>query len=139
VWFLYAWSEERAAIRLFSLTRMKNTALTNERFTLPKDFDYQANNDGSFFGVFSGEKKRFKVAFAPFAAKDIQDRVWAKDQKIHEQEDGEEIIIEFTSAQYNKVLSWVLSYGGGSHPIEPPELVEEWKAHIFEMYEMVKQ
>jgi predicted DNA-binding transcriptional regulator YafY len=139
VWFLYAWSEERAALRLFSLTRMKNAALTNERFTLPKDFDYQVHNDGSYFGVFAGEKKRFKIAFDPFAAKDIQDRVWAKDQKIHGQKDGEEIIIEFTSTQYNKVLSWVLSYGSGAWPLEPSELVEDWETHTLGMYEMVNQ
>jgi predicted DNA-binding transcriptional regulator YafY len=139
VWFLYAWSEERTAIRMFSLTRMKNAALTNERFKLPKDFDYRAHNDGSYFGVFTGAKNRFKIAFDSFAEKDIQDRLWAKDQKIHGQKDGEGIIIEFTSTQYHKVLSWVLSYGCGAQPLEPPELVEDWEAHIAGMYEMVNQ
>jgi predicted DNA-binding transcriptional regulator YafY len=136
VWFLYAWSEERSAIRIFSLTRMKNAAMTNERFKLPKNFDYCANNDGSFFGVFAGEKKHFTIAFDRYAAKDIQDRLWAKDQNIYQEDD--EVIIEFTSSQYNKVLSWVLSFGSGARPIEPPELAEEWEEHIYGLYEMVK-
>jgi predicted DNA-binding transcriptional regulator YafY len=134
VWFLYGYAEERSAIRIFSLSRMKNISLTNERFNLPKDFDYCTQNDGSYFGIFAGEKQRFKIAFNEFAAQDIHDRLWAKDQKITEQEEGEGIIIEFTSTQYGKVLSWVLSFGSGASPVEPPELVEQWKENILELY-----
>jgi predicted DNA-binding transcriptional regulator YafY len=137
VWFLYAWSEERSAIRIFSLSRMKNAALTNERFKLPKNFDYRAQNDGSFFGVFAGEKKRFKIAFDCYAAIDIQDRLWAKDQKISDGDNGG-IVIGFSSSQYNKVLSWVLSFGSGARPIEPSELVEEWQVQIRWLYEMIE-
>ena len=60
-WYLYAYSEERAAMRLFSLSRIQKASLTNERFTLPKDFDYSGKNDGSYFGVFIGAKKRYKI------------------------------------------------------------------------------
>jgi predicted DNA-binding transcriptional regulator YafY len=137
-WFLYGYAEERSAIRLFSLSRMKNTSLTNEHFTLPKDFDYGIKNDGSYFGVFLGEKMRYKIAFASNASIDIRERIWAADQKIEENEDGTGIIIDFTSTQYQKVLSWVLSYGISARPIEPPELVNEWKKNIFALYEKVK-
>jgi predicted DNA-binding transcriptional regulator YafY len=137
-WFLYGYSEERSAIRIFSLTRMKDTAITNEHFQLPKNFDYRVQNDGSYFGVFAGGKQHFKITFNAFAARDILDRLWAKDQKITGHEDGEGIYIEFTSTQYNKVLSWVLSFGIGASPVEPPDLVEEWTQHILELYEEVK-
>ncbi|MDR2757900.1 MAG: WYL domain-containing protein [Spirochaetaceae bacterium] len=137
-WFLYGHAEERSAIRIFSLSRMKNVSITNESFSLPKDFDYCTQNDGSCFGIFTGEKRRFKIAFNEFVAKDIRDRLWAKDQKITEQKDDEGIIIEFTSTQYDKVLSWVLSFGSEASPIEPPELVEQWKENILELYECVK-
>jgi predicted DNA-binding transcriptional regulator YafY len=137
VWFLYGYAEERSAIRIFYLSRMKHVSLTNETFKLPKDFDYCAQNEGSYFGIFAGEKKRFKIAFDAFAAKSIQDRLWAKDQKITELENDEGITIEFTSTQYGKVLSWVLSFGSEASPIEPPELVEQWKENIFELYEYI--
>jgi predicted DNA-binding transcriptional regulator YafY len=133
-WFLYGYAEERSAIRIFSLNRIKNAAITNESFKLPEDFEYAAQNDSSYFGIFAGAKRRFKIAFNEFAAADIHDRLWAKDQTITEPEDGEGIIIEFTSTQYGKVLSWVLSFGSGANPVEPPELVEEWKENILELY-----
>jgi predicted DNA-binding transcriptional regulator YafY len=136
-WFLYGYAEERAAIRLFSLSRMINISLTNERFRLPKDFEYKIKNDGSYFGVFLGEKKRYKIAFAPNAAIEIRERKWAADQKI--ESNGDRIIIDFTSTQDQKVLSWVLSYGRSVRPIEPPELVKEWKSNILALYEKVKE
>lgn len=137
VWFLYGYAEERSAIRIFSLSRMKNVSITNESFKLPEDFDYCTQNDGSYFGIFTGEKRFFKIAFSELAAKDIQNRLWAKDQKITELEDDEGITIEFTSTQYGKVLSWVLSFGSGASPVEPLELVEQWKENILELYEYI--
>jgi predicted DNA-binding transcriptional regulator YafY len=137
-WFLYGYAEERSAIRIFSLSRMKNVSMTNESFKLPKDFDYCTQNDGSYFGIFAGEKRCFKIAFNKFTANDIQNRLWAKDQKITELEDDEGITIEFTSTQYDKILSWILSFGSEASPIEPPELVEQWKENILELYEYIK-
>jgi predicted DNA-binding transcriptional regulator YafY len=137
VWSLYGYAEERSAIRIFSLSRMKNVSITNESFNLPTDFDYCTQNDGSYFGVFAREKQRFKIAFNEFVAKDIHDRLWTKDQKITELENDEGITVEFTSIQYGKVLSWVLSFGSGASPVEPPELVEQWKENILELYECI--
>jgi hypothetical protein len=48
-------------------------------------------------------------------------------------------MIEFTSTQYGKVLSWVLSFGSGASPVEPPELVKQWKENIFELYECIRK
>jgi predicted DNA-binding transcriptional regulator YafY len=137
-WFLYGYAEKRSAIRIFSLSRMKSVSITNETFTLPKDFDYRTQNDNSYFGISAEEKRRFKITFNKFAAKDIYDRLWAKDQKITELEDGGGITIEFTSTQCGKVLSWVLSFGSGAVPVEPPELVEQWKENIIELYGRIK-
>jgi len=139
VWYIYGYSEERSAMRFFSLSRIKNASLTNERFTLPKDFDYITKNDGSYFGVFLGKKKRYKIAFASNASIEIKERKWAADQKIEERKDGTGIIINFSSTQYPKILSWVLSYGISARPIEPPELVHEWEKNIIALYEKVKK
>jgi predicted DNA-binding transcriptional regulator YafY len=56
IWYLYGYSEEREATRLFSVQRIKNAALTNETFKLPQDFDYNTKNSTSHFGIFEGEK-----------------------------------------------------------------------------------
>jgi predicted DNA-binding transcriptional regulator YafY len=136
VWFLYGYAEERSVIRFFSLSRLKNASLTNERFTLPKDFEYSKKNEGSYFGVFFGKKKHYKIAFTSRAAIDVQERKWAADQKIDIKKEGT-VIIDFTCTQDMKVLPWVLSYGMNARPIQPPELVKEWKENIVALYEKI--
>jgi len=138
VWYIYGYSEERSAMRFFSLSRLKNAALTNEHFSLPKDFDYCAKNDGSYFGVFLGEKKSYKIEFSSEAAIEIQERKWAVDQKIETPKNRDRIIMTFSSTQYQKVLAWVLSFGINARPVEPAELVNGWKKNIAALYEKVK-
>jgi predicted nucleic acid-binding protein len=41
--------------------------------------------------------------------------------------------------QYNKVLSWVLSFGAEARPVAPALLVKEWKEHITALYKSVKR
>jgi predicted DNA-binding transcriptional regulator YafY len=36
VWFLYGYAEERSAIRIFTLSRIKHISLANERFNLTR-------------------------------------------------------------------------------------------------------
>jgi predicted DNA-binding transcriptional regulator YafY len=135
VWYLYGYAEERKDIRVFSLPRMKNAVLTDTVFSLPKEYDYGLQNNNGSFGVFAGgNKKRYSIAFYDDSVMWIKERVWAKDQKTEETGDG--IIISFTSTQYHKVLEWVLSRGGCAKPLEPLELVNDWKKHIKKMIDI---
>jgi predicted DNA-binding transcriptional regulator YafY len=132
VWYLYGYSEERKAIRLFSLSRMKNAVLTKDRFELPKNFDYTKSTGNSYFGVFAGQEKiQFAIDCYEDAIIYAKERQWADDQKIVENDDG--ITIKFSSTQYHKVLKWVLSCGCNAIPIKPKQLVDDWKRHAKEM------
>jgi predicted DNA-binding transcriptional regulator YafY len=133
VWYLYGYSEEREATRLFSLQRMKNVALTNETFKLPQDFDYNAKNNNSHFGVFEGKKQNYRIQFSNDVLPEIEERQWADDQKI-EYADDECFYLDFSSTQFEKVLSWVLSFGYSAEPVEPQHLVAAWEWHIKELY-----
>jgi predicted DNA-binding transcriptional regulator YafY len=135
VWFLYGYAEERSAVRMFNLLRMQNAALTSETFKLPENYDYVAQTDGSYFGVFVGEKYRFRIAFGTISGRLVKERKWAADQEIEETENG--IVIEFTSTQYDRVLEWILSRGMDAYPLEPAVLVEEWEMHVRGMMERV--
>ena len=138
VWYLYGYAEERKGLRVFSLCRMKNLNLTREPFTLPNDFDYRTNTKGSYFGVFSGQKKyRFKIAFYDHSVVWVKDRQWADDQKITETDDG--IIISFTSTLFEKVAEWVMSRGCNARPLEPELLVNFWFNQIDQMKKMARE
>jgi predicted DNA-binding transcriptional regulator YafY len=143
LWFLYGYAEERKAPRLFSLARIKNAALTEDSFTLPADYDYRTRHsnaaDGSFFGVFAGEKRRhFRLVFYGESVVWAGDRKWAADQRTEplKTENGECLLLDFTSTQYGKVLEWMLSQGANVRPLEPEELVADWKWHIDEMQKL---
>jgi len=136
LWYLYGFSEERKAARIFSLPRIKNARLSKESFTLPKNFHYADFTGDSYFGVFIGlEKRHYVINCYEDAVIYASDRQWAADQKITEIEDG--IKLEFTSTQYDKVLKWVLSCGCSAVPQKPQKLVEDWKRHITRMRKLV--
>jgi predicted DNA-binding transcriptional regulator YafY len=138
VWYLYGYAEERRAIRIFSLSRMRHAALSAVTFTLPEDYDYCSRVDGSNFGVFAGEKKyRFSIAFYDDSAMWVRERRWAADQIIEETDDG--TVIAFTSTQYYKVLEWALSQGCYAKPLEPEVLIRDWKIHVTEMAKTAAQ
>jgi predicted DNA-binding transcriptional regulator YafY len=135
VWYLYGYAEERKETRIFSLPRIQQIALTDDRFTLPPDFDYRRQNTNSYFGVFAGGKKqKFRIAFYDESVIWIRERHWAADQEITESDDG--VIVSFTSTQYNKVLEWVLSRGCTAEPLAPPELIGDWRRHIAGLWKM---
>ena len=136
IWLLFGFSEERGATRLFSLSRITDPKLTNEVFTLPKNYSYGDFTSDSYFGVFIGqEKKTFVIDCYDEAAHFASERQWAADQKIIKNDDC--ITIQFSSTQYYKVLRWALSFGANAIPRKPKKLVDEWKWHIQELKQQV--
>jgi predicted DNA-binding transcriptional regulator YafY len=138
VWYLYGFAEERKAVRIFSLSKIKNAQITKDVFTLPKNYKYADFSGESYFGVFIGQNKQhFAVDFYEDSIPFVEERQWAADQKIIEKDDR--ITIEFTSTQYDKVLRWVLSCGCNAVPQKPKKLVDDWKQHINEMKKLLKK
>jgi predicted DNA-binding transcriptional regulator YafY len=135
LWFLYGYAEERRAVRVFSLPRIKNPVLTENFFKLPADFDYRKNNGDSRFGIFAGRKKQqYRIALYEEAVSWAADRQWAADQRIETK--AGRCTLSFSSVQFNKVLEWVLSQGCAAKPLEPKELVDAWKDTVRTMGEM---
>ena len=138
VWYLYGFSVERKATRIFSVSRISNIKITNDVFTLPKDFNYSNFSGDSYFGVFIGqEKMKFVIDFYEEAIVYITERQWAADQKITDNDEG--ITIEFASSQYDKIKKWVLSFGCYAVPKKPKKLVDDWNWHVLEMRKMVSK
>jgi hypothetical protein len=123
---------------MFSLSRIRNITVTNDKFNLPRNYDYSEQADGSYFGVFAGqEKEHFRVAFYGDYVLWARERLWAADQKVEDTADG--VIIDFSSAQYGKVLEWILSKGAWAVPLEPEKLVRDWEWNIEQMKKNLKK
>ena len=51
--------------------------------------------------------------------------------------DENTIEITFSSTQYMKILEWILQQGCNAKPLEPKELVDEWKSQVTQMFKMI--
>jgi len=136
-WYLYAYSKEGKGTRMYSLPRIRNIKIEKETFKYTASADFRFQIENSFFGAYSEEKKRrFKIAFYNDGAMRIRERIWAADQRIKETEEG--VILSFSSRQYGKVLELVLANGRDAVPLEPAELVKDWKENLKEMVKRAK-
>jgi predicted DNA-binding transcriptional regulator YafY len=136
-WLLYAYDENKNAMRMFSLSRVRDVNRTGAFFAIPKNFDYRAQEGRSYFGIFSGSKT-FKVVIDIAGDPEwIRERQWAPDQRIREKTDGIELM--FTTNQLQKTLEWILAQGPRARPIAPQELVEQWKQTVHAMVKRAEE
>jgi len=137
--FLFGWSEERNAERLFSLRRISNLLITDETYKLPDNIDFTSRCGGGKFGAFTGGKKeRCTIRFYSSARNMVKGCCWADDQVLTDGiEDGEPYTdITFTSSQTGKVLEWALSQGYNAYPMEPEWMFKRWKENAQWMAEV---
>lgn len=129
--FLWGYSEERNACRIFNLTRMKCVVVTTRTFELPPDYSFEKHLDGGRFGAFvQGESEEYKIEFYAYGRPFVKSCIWADDQRLEDDDDRNVTTITFHSNQMNAILEWVLSQGAYSKPLAPPKLVDDWKSHV---------
>lgn len=131
-WNLHALDVIKNGRRRYSLSEMKNIQLTKEVFRLPKDYDFRKMTMGSFGCMCHDTKLDYKIHLHGYAARVSKNRVWGENQTITPDKknpgpDGDGIILSFTSNQLFAIQSWVWKWAGEAWPIEPKELVDDWK------------
>lgn len=137
--FLFGYSEERKAERLFSLGRIETLKVSDKTFKVPKNYDFESRCGGGKFGAFKGgENVRCTITFFGESRAIAKDTVWADDQTIKDNEKENSTTISFTSTQAYKFLEWTLSQGKNAVPVEPDWLVEEWIDHVKGMSQFCK-
>lgn len=131
---LFGYAEECGAERVFVLSRMADVAVTERGFALPEDFDFAGRCGGGRFGAFSTEKRtRYRIAFYGNGRARVRECVWADDQTLTE--GREATTLTFSASQGDRVLEWVLSFGGNAKPLAPRRFVEQWEEQVHSMQE----
>ena len=134
-WNLHGLDIVKRAKRRYSLEKIKNLKITNEVFSLPKDYDFRTMTLGAF-GCMSDEKfLDYKIHLHGYAARYARGKVWGENQSITPdrknpgpEKDG--IILSFRTNQLMCVQRWVWKWADEAWPIEPKELVEDWKEKL---------
>lgn len=137
--FLFGYDLNKYAERMFSLNRMKNIVVTDEKFELPEDYDFSSRCGGGKFGSFINEDSvDFTIDFYGNARQYVKECIWADNQVVTDFNDDMKTRIEFSSTQWLKVKEWILAQGENAVPIAPDWFVENWKKTIKTMLEKSK-
>ncbi len=107
---------------MFVLDRINTVTVTDERFTIPKDF----NLDGFMrhsFKVMHDELYTVKVRISSGWARWVREKIWHESQKVTKLPDGT-LEISFRVAGLDEIKRWILSFGPEAAVLEPEKLKE---------------
>ena len=113
----------RNDMRVFAVDRIRSVSLTNCRFEIPEDFDFEAFTQTAFNMIW-GETQEVKIRFSASQAPYIRERTWHPSQKIDTEPDGS-IILTLKVADLGEVKFWLIGFGVEATVLSPIELAEE--------------
>jgi predicted DNA-binding transcriptional regulator YafY len=118
----------REEVRMFVLDRIKAVTMTDERFTMPKDFhldDFMRHS----FKVMHDELYTVKVRISPGWARWVGEKIWHESQKTTKNRDGS-LEMTFRVAGLDEIKRWVLSFGPEAQVLEPSRLKQMIRADL---------
>ena len=107
-------------LRVFAVERILSAKLTNRRFEISNDFDFEKFTQTAFSMVW-GEPQEVKIRFAPSQAPYIKERTWHSSQKIESQSD-EGVILTIHVADLDEVKRWLIGFGAEAEVLHPDGL-----------------
>ena len=107
---------------MFVLDRIKMLKVTDERFTVPKDFNLD-NFMRHSFKVMHDELYTVKVKISPGWARWVAEKIWHESQKVTRLADGG-LEITFRVAGLDEIRRWILSFVPECRVLEPEKLKE---------------
>lgn len=110
-------------LRTFAVERMQSAKLTNRRFEIPPDFNFDEFQKTAF-SVIWGEPQEVKIRFSSSQAPYIRERTWHPSQQIETCGDGS-IILTLKVADLWEVKRWLIGFGAEAEVLLPLELREE--------------
>jgi len=122
-------------LRTFAIDRIHSGMLTNRRFEIPPDFDFEEFQKTAF-NVIWGEPQEVKIRFSPAQAPYIRERTWHPSQRIDPEPDGG-IILTFKVADLWEVKFWLIGFGAEAEVLEPAALRDDVTAECLEVVQRV--
>lgn len=120
--YLVGHDHREDALRTFAVERIQSAKLSNRRFEIPPDFNFEEFKKTAFNMVW-GEPQEVKIRFSPSQAPYIRERTWHPTQKIEPQPDGG-IVLTLRVADLDEIKRWLIGFGSEAWVLEPQELRE---------------
>ena len=149
-WDLWALHGKEKKKKFFNLCRISKVEIVKEKFVLEDNFDFRKatpGNFGCYIEQFEDPENKnngyglthYKIRFrkGSYAANFVTERKWGKNDKYTVNDDS--IDVEFDSNQGVLILKWVLGWGEDAIPLEPEQLVNDWKEKVSGMADNLKK
>jgi predicted DNA-binding transcriptional regulator YafY len=118
--YLVGHDHEENDLRTFAVERIQSAKLTNRRFEIPPDFDFEEFQKTAF-NVIWGEPQVVKIRFSASQAPYIRERTWHPSQQIDTQPDGR-IILTLRVGDLWEVKRWLIGFGAAAEVLVPDSL-----------------
>jgi predicted DNA-binding transcriptional regulator YafY len=120
--YLLGYVPEYSAVRTFSMDRVQDMSLLEERFTPIEEL-----GDAAFphsLGVHSGPPERVEIRFEPAVADYVRAREWHPSQALHDAASGG-VDMTLDVCLDRALQSWILSFGPFARVVAPESLARE--------------
>ncbi len=108
-------------IRTFKLERLESASVLSETYTIPDDFDPDAQRASSW-GIMSGPKiQEVVLRFTPASRPYVLERHWHPSQQIEETEDGG-CLLHIWVSEPLEMQPWIRSWGAQVEVLAPEDL-----------------
>jgi len=112
--------QKSGEVRTFAVDRIRSATLTEDAFSIPESFDFDAYTASSF-GVVAEPATRVRIRFERRFALYVEERQWHPSQKV-ERLPGGALELTLEVGGLDELQSWVLSFGSGAEVLEPEGL-----------------
>jgi predicted DNA-binding transcriptional regulator YafY len=115
-WYLVAWCDHSAALRVFRLDRIEAVAPTAARFELPADFRVEQVVQGGRAFVAASPPPALVVRYSPQVAR------WIAERETGTTEADGSLVVTYPLADPQWAVRHVLQYGPDAEVVAPPEV-----------------
>ena len=129
--YFVGYCELRSEIREFKFCRVDGYDILNEKFIIPKNFNFKDIIKNSF-GIINDNEFYVKLNIKPPMSKIVSEKIWVGTQKITYNKD-KSITFEGNMKGWIEIKNWILSMGSSVIVLEPKALLDEIKQEINEM------
>lgn len=131
--YVIGYDELRAQLRTFKVERVQQADLTEERFSIPSNFNPQSLLNSSW-GIVWRDEGEIEVVlhFKPQVVRRVKESIWHHSQRIEDLQDGS-CLFTVTVGSTLELKPWVRQWGSAVTVIRPLEFRQEIAAEVEEM------
>jgi predicted DNA-binding transcriptional regulator YafY len=107
-------------VRTFAVDRIRAIDITETRFKIPEDFDFDAYTASSF-GVVAEEPSDVEIHFSKSWSPYVSERSWHPSQVLRPLAQGR-VALALQVGETPELVSWILSFGAGAEVVAPASL-----------------